>query len=75
MQARVKDNAEDLSDRARNFGTAAWERTKMGYAAAQEKVLAGAKKTDRYIHKNPYQSIGIALGVGLLLGFLIRRAK
>lgn len=32
-----------------------------------------ARETDRYVHANPWQSIGIAAGVGLLLGLLISR--
>ena len=34
---------------------------------------AGAKATDEAIRDHPYQSIGIALGVGVLLGLLLRR--
>jgi ElaB/YqjD/DUF883 family membrane-anchored ribosome-binding protein len=31
-----------------------------------------AKATDRCIREHPYQTIGVALGVGLVLGFLLR---
>jgi ElaB/YqjD/DUF883 family membrane-anchored ribosome-binding protein len=36
-------------------------------------VVAGAKAADQIIRKHPYESIGIALGVGLLIGVLVRR--
>ena len=32
-----------------------------------------ARDTDRYVRDNPWQSIGIAAGVGLLLGLLLGR--
>ncbi len=43
------------------------------YGDAREKVVAGAKATDETIRKHPYESLAIALGIGVLLGALIRR--
>jgi ElaB/YqjD/DUF883 family membrane-anchored ribosome-binding protein len=40
---------------------------------AKEKAVVGAKATDKVIHENPYQAIFIALGVGLLIGYLSGR--
>ncbi|WP_035055881.1 DUF883 family protein [Andreprevotia chitinilytica] len=37
------------------------------------KAKAAAKATDEYVHENPWQSIGIAAGVGFLLGLLVSR--
>jgi ElaB/YqjD/DUF883 family membrane-anchored ribosome-binding protein len=31
------------------------------------------KATDRYIREYPYQSLGLAFGVGMLLGVLVNR--
>lgn len=43
---------------------------------AKKKVIAGAKCTDVAIRANPYQSVAIAAGVGLLVGVLLgRRGK
>ena len=39
----------------------------------QEKAIEGAKATDKIIREHPYQAIGIAFGVGVLLGFLIKK--
>jgi ElaB/YqjD/DUF883 family membrane-anchored ribosome-binding protein len=39
----------------------------------QDKTVAGAKATDKVIREHPYQSIGIAFGVGLLIGVLVNR--
>ena len=32
-----------------------------------------AKATDEFVHHNPWQSIGVATGLGVLLGYLIGR--
>ena len=39
----------------------------------EEKAIAGAKATDRVIRSHPYESMGIAFGVGLLIGVLVGR--
>ena len=55
---------------------AAQERLGELYAGARQKVVAGAKCTDEAIRANPYQSLAIALGAGLLVGVLLgRRSK
>jgi len=52
---------------------AAQERLDHLYAGAKQKVVAGAQCTDQAIRANPYQSIAIAAGVGLLVGVLVGR--
>jgi len=42
-------------------------------AALLAKTKATAKATDVYVHENPWRSIGIAAGVGLVIGLLIGR--
>ena len=55
---------------------AAQERMGELYDGAKKRVAAGAKYTDETIRANPYQSIAIAAGVGLLVGVLLgRRSK
>jgi ElaB/YqjD/DUF883 family membrane-anchored ribosome-binding protein len=41
--------------------------------AAIEKAKAAGHRTDDYVHDHPWQSVGIAAGIGLLLGMLISR--
>jgi ElaB/YqjD/DUF883 family membrane-anchored ribosome-binding protein len=43
------------------------------YGTAKEKVAAGARRTDETIRSHPYESLAVALGVGVLVGALIRR--
>ena len=40
---------------------------------AVERAKAAAAATDRYAHENPWQTAGLAAGVGLLIGVLIGR--
>jgi len=46
-------------------------------ADAQDALLtqtkAAAKATDTYVHENPWQSIGVAAGLGMVIGLLIAR--
>ena len=41
--------------------------------AAIERARAAGRATDEYVHDNPWKSIGIAAGAGLLIGLLIGR--
>ena len=43
------------------------------YGDARKKVIAGARATDETIRTHPYESLAIALGVGVLLGAFLRR--
>jgi ElaB/YqjD/DUF883 family membrane-anchored ribosome-binding protein len=76
----LKATAGDVSEKAREARarlSAALERTKSTIADLQQQAMAGvkeaAKKTDAVIREHPYESIGIALGVGLLIGLLVAR--
>jgi ElaB/YqjD/DUF883 family membrane-anchored ribosome-binding protein len=65
--------AEEKVVEARRRLAAAIEKGKDAWHAVQETAVSGAKATDRAIREHPYHSIGIAFGVGILLGFLVRR--
>jgi len=42
-------------------------------AALLVKSKAAAKATDVYVHENPWRAVGVAAGVGLVIGLLIGR--
>lgn len=42
-------------------------------AALIAKTRAAAHATDAYVHESPWKAVGIAAGLGLLLGVLISR--
>lgn len=73
----LESTAGELTDTAKEARTrlrAALESAKDTCGRLQEKAVAGAKATDEVIREHPYQSMGVAFGVGLLIGVLaIRR--
>jgi len=46
---------------------------KATYHRLEEKAVAGAKATDKTIRQHPYESLGVAFGMGLLVGVLVSR--
>jgi ElaB/YqjD/DUF883 family membrane-anchored ribosome-binding protein len=42
---------------------------------AEQKAMERAKAADRVVRDHPYETIGIAFGLGLLIGILARRNK
>ena len=76
----LKATASDASDKAREARariSATLERAKASYANFQDHTLSAAKdaakKADTVIREHPYESIGIAFGIGLLLGVVVSR--
>jgi ElaB/YqjD/DUF883 family membrane-anchored ribosome-binding protein len=67
------DKARELRERVSKNLRLAKERLVDVEQAMVGKAKAAAKVTDQYVHENPWKSIGIAAGVGLLLGMLISR--
>lgn len=41
--------------------------------AVIDKAKAAAKVTDEYVHENPWKSVSLAAGAGLLIGLLLGR--
>ena len=62
--AEIKDRLEGARRQLNEF-----------YDQARQKVVEGARYTDEAIRSHPYQSLAIALGVGVLIGALIRRSR
>ena len=72
----AKATAGDLGDRvreARNRLAASIEGSKVSFQRLEEKAKDGLQAGDAVIREHPYQSIGLAFGVGLLLGVLVAR--
>ena len=72
----MKATASDLGEKAREARAklaSTLEAAKATCKRIEEKTIASAKAADRVIREHPYQSIGIAFGIGLLIGVLVNR--
>ena len=75
-EALLKATAGDMSEHAqaaRSKLTEAIEKTKATYHNLEQKTVEMAKATDRCIRSHPYESLGVAFGLGLLVGVLVAR--
>jgi len=69
----IQESAQSAAQKAKTLGATAMASARNAYDTAQDKVVSGARVTDGAIRENPYAAIGIAFGVGVLIGFLARR--
>jgi ElaB/YqjD/DUF883 family membrane-anchored ribosome-binding protein len=51
------------------------EKAKESAVVLQEKATEKAKVADEVIRQHPYESIGVAFGLGLLLGVIVNRGR
>jgi ElaB/YqjD/DUF883 family membrane-anchored ribosome-binding protein len=72
MSATADVAGEKVAD-ARKRVADALESTKEIAGRVRDQAVEYAKATDEVIHEHPYKAIGIALGVGALLGYLASR--
>ena len=75
-EALIKGSAGDLGEKAREARArldASLAAAKRNFHRAEARAWEGARVTDEVIREHPYESVGIAFGVGLLLGVLITR--
>ncbi len=69
----TKDVVGDKAEEVRERLTDALDTAKRTCHRLEEKALDSAKAADRCVRDHPYQSIGAAFGVGLLIGVLVSR--
>lgn len=72
LQATAGQAGDKMSD-LRGRLSKALESARATCTRMQEKAVAGAKVADKTIREHPYESIGVAFGVGLLIGVLVSR--
>jgi len=65
--------AQELRQRAEDALVATQSKLREIQAAAKENARAAAKSTDDWVHGHPWRAIGIAAGVGVVVGLLIGR--
>ena len=72
LKATAGEAGEKVKE-VRSRLAAALESAKASCERLQDKTVEAAKATDRVIRDHPYESIGVAFGVGLLIGVLVGR--
>jgi ElaB/YqjD/DUF883 family membrane-anchored ribosome-binding protein len=70
MTATVDVAGEKVGEARRRLA-AALERTKEVAGRVRDKTVESVKTADEAVREHPYQAIGIALGVGVILGYLV----
>jgi ElaB/YqjD/DUF883 family membrane-anchored ribosome-binding protein len=72
----LKAGAKDLTERglaARERLASALEIAKETRRKLEQRAQAAVRATGRAVHEYPYQSVGLAFGVGMLLGIILNR--
>jgi len=72
----LKAGAADLTERgmaARERLAAAIEVAKETRHKLEQRAREGAAATDQFVRDYPYQSLGAAFGIGLVIGILLNR--
>ena len=72
LQATAGQAGEKMTE-IRGRLSATLDSAKATYRRVEEKAIAGGKAADKTIREHPYESIGVAFGVGLLIGVLVGR--
>ena len=67
------EKVEGIRARAKDSLHKAKSRLAEAEDEALEQMREAAASTDEYIRSNPWQAIGVAAGIGLLLGLLVSR--
>jgi len=68
------EKLDELRAKARESMRRVGERITHSQAALVANGKKAVKATDVYVHENPWAALGVAGGVGLLLGLLMRRS-
>jgi len=69
----VSDTVGVAGETARKQLAVAIDNSKEIYDRAHQKAVKGAKAADHVIRENPYRTIGVAWGIGVVIGFLLAR--
>jgi ElaB/YqjD/DUF883 family membrane-anchored ribosome-binding protein len=73
LMAATADVAGEKVGEARKRLAAALESAKEIASRVRDRAVEGAKAADETVREHPYQAMGIALGVGAILGYFVAR--
>jgi ElaB/YqjD/DUF883 family membrane-anchored ribosome-binding protein len=71
LMAATADVAGDKVAEARKRLASALESGRKILGRVKDKAADGVKATDEAVHEHPYSAMGIALGVGAIIGYLV----
>ncbi len=69
----IEGHGGEKADELRSRLAATLESVKAGCQKLEQKTVATMKATNRCIHEHPYETIGVAFGLGVLIGVLVGR--
>lgn len=69
------EKVQEARARAADSLSAARQRLDEIKDSALQQARDAATSTDEYVHRNPWQAVGIAAGVGVLVGLLINLGR
>ena len=70
VQNHPEDSTQEWKAKAKAAGNAAWDATRATYQQLQGKTVEYSKATDHAIREKPYVAVGVAFGLGMLVGLL-----
>ena len=73
LMAATADSAGEKVGEARRSLVAAMESGKEIAGRVRDKAVEGARAAVEVVREHPYQDIGIALGIGVIIGCLLAR--
>lgn len=75
LQEEIKniseDNVAEIKDRAKEV----YESAKKKFDDTRDKTVELGKRTDRYVHENPWQVVAVSVLVGMVLGGIIINSR
>ena len=75
MSENANRMSEDASSTVQDVAGQAKEYAREGYEYAADKTRQVKSQTEGLIHDNPWYAVGIALGVGVVVGMMLRGGR
>ena len=71
----VNATGASITEASRQELRTALERLKARSEQIKQRAVAGARATDRLIRSNPYRSLALIFGIGMIAGMIVNRRR
>lgn len=71
----VKATGANLTEATKQELVTALQRLKTRSEQIKRRAVAGARATDQFIRDNPYRSLGVVFGLGMIAGMIVNRRR